>query len=667
MATIETYKYARLRSDTNIRLARILPAESDHARIQVEIQEHDQDSANNNYIALSYACGDTSLAFQVPIFCGQRSILIYPTLYYALLKLRDLPKLPPVWCDGLCIDQGQSDLSLEERSLQVSMMNKIYPGAQQVMIDLGETLGVHHEEFISMLHEIVSIPNHIYYSIVPETFYLVSFEAIPSEELEDADQTNQTFGPDPLLDVVPTGMQQKWCWEVFNDLLSRPFFRRLWVIQEHALAREVVFLLSDTMISGQMFIAATSRLHSLRVKIVKRLLETAFPREMLGKWSSFDFADIIFRTRHWREEANSNVSWDRLYSFMNETQPFECSDMRDKVYAILGLCNIKERQHPALRVDYNEETAHLAQRVTRYLLSLNAFFVLYRSIGCGDVSDISGPSWAIDLRARSSDLFQSFINADGTYDGNLFNAGRAIERAISQNAPANIPVSSPMLTMEAIVLSSLRSASPSSTLDPEDSSGLTLAFRSWVRLLSVWAADRFPSTVPHFESTSALLPTITVDTIFLNSWTHTRAWSRGSLHTDTNWLAGIYSSFSALLRAEDGSEVLVDEELATVTMESTPLLQALMLSAGRRVACSERTKHIDQPLISLVPGKAKIGDVLAVFVGMSVPFLLRAVKSSDGEQDNWTFRIVGQAYIHGLMDGQVFEEGWPQQRETTLI
>ena len=665
MAAVKTYKYERLKSDANIRLARILPAESEHAPIQVEIQEHDQESANNNYIALSYACGDTSLALQVPIFCGHQSILIYPTLYSALLKLRKLPKLLLVWCDGLCIDQGQSIPSLKERSLQVSIMHKIYPGAQQVIVDLGESLGAHHEEFINTLNEIVSIPNHVYHSVVPNMFdFLVSYEAIPGEEVEVGDQTNQTYGPESLLDVMPTEVQQKWFWEAFVDLLSRPFFRRLWVIQEYALAREVVFLLGDTTISGQIFVAATSRLHSLRLTIEKRLLYETFTLDMQGvvELSSFHLAGTIFRTRRWRQEANSNVPWDRLYSFMNATQPFECSDMRDKVYAILGLCNIKERQHPALRVDYNEKTAHLAQRVTRYLLSQNAFFVLYRSIGCEVVPEVSGPSWVFDLRARTFDVFKDSINTDGTYLKNRFNAGRAIGRAISQTAPANVPISSPILTMEAIVLSSLRSVSPSSALDPEDIGGIGLALRSWVRLLSVWAVEHFPSTVPHFESTSALLPTMTADTICLKTGP-----TRGSLHTDTKGLASIYSSFSAFLRAEDGSRALSDERFETIHMESMPCIHAFAYSSGRSVACSEETKHTGRPLISLVPGNARIGDVLAVFVGMSVPFLLRPAESIDGEQDNSTFRIVGQAYIHGLMDGQVFEEGWPEQREITLI
>jgi hypothetical protein len=40
------------------------------------------------------------------------------------------------------------------------------------------------------------------------------------------------------------------------------------------------------------------------------------------------------------------------------------------------------------------------------------------------------------------------------------------------------------------------------------------------------------------------------------------------------------------------------------------------------------------------------GDVIAVLLGGTVPFLLR--------EDGHNYRLIGDCYVHGIMDGELF-------------
>ena len=75
----------------------------------------------------------------------------------------------------------------------------------------------------------------------------------------------------------------------------------------------------------------------------------------------------------------------------------------------------------------------------------------------------------------------------------------------------------------------------------------------------------------------------------------------------------------------------------------------MVFRMGRRKA-----KTLDG-YIGLVPAKTRIGDFVWLFKGGSVPFIVR--------EDKGTMRLVGEAYIHGIMKGEAFDEGKCQDME----
>jgi hypothetical protein len=55
-----------------------------------------------------------------------------------------------------------------------------------------------------------------------------------------------------------------------------------------------------------------------------------------------------------------------------------------------------------------------------------------------------------------------------------------------------------------------------------------------------------------------------------------------------------------------------------------------------------------------VPEDAENGDVIAILVGFSVPFVLRQVSGCAGGSAN-EYKLVGHCYMHGIMDGELIE------------
>jgi hypothetical protein len=56
--------------------------------------------------------------------------------------------------------------------------------------------------------------------------------------------------------------------------------------------------------------------------------------------------------------------------------------------------------------------------------------------------------------------------------------------------------------------------------------------------------------------------------------------------------------------------------------------------------------------LGLGPSRTKRGNFVVIFHGGRTPFVIR--KSQSSCPDSQTYRIVGEAYVHGFMDGEVY-------------
>jgi hypothetical protein len=141
---------------------------------------------------------------------------------------------------------------------------------------------------------------------------------------------------------------------------------------------------------------------------------------------------------------------------------------------------------------------------------------------------------------------------------------------------------------------------------------------------------------------------------------------------------------SMMLNASFGPDVILDSGRKTILMKTSwpasrnlrgdySLLQAepsLLLqndnrftdafgsaSSGRKFAITEHSVT-KQKRMALVPPETKEKDLICVIYGLEVPFVLRRLnKPTTGN----CFQLVGECYVHGIMDGEALNDGSEQE------
>jgi hypothetical protein len=68
----------------------------------------------------------------------------------------------------------------------------------------------------------------------------------------------------------------------------------------------------------------------------------------------------------------------------------------------------------------------------------------------------------------------------------------------------------------------------------------------------------------------------------------------------------------------------------------------------------------DWNYFSMIPVGSEPGDILVVLAGAKVPLVLRSCRC-DNAQDTYSYLIIGGAYVHNWMDGEVSTAGFEEQ------
>lgn len=76
----------------------------------------------------------------------------------------------------------------------------------------------------------------------------------------------------------------------------------------------------------------------------------------------------------------------------------------------------------------------------------------------------------------------------------------------------------------------------------------------------------------------------------------------------------------------------------------------IMCSAGRAFCVTKRG------YVGMVPPGSEVGDMICILRGLNTPFVLRETKSTGKRRTKRDkkrrVQLVGEAYIHGMMDGE---------------
>ena len=236
------------------------------------------------YDALSYTWGDMDKTSTVKV--NGKSLEVTENLHSALQHLRSENMDRILWVDAICIDQSNEI----ERGHQVQQMCKTYSQAEEVVVWLGQATEATDVfmESLQRLDEYSSMHKHRHWDLAQWTTF---WDLVPK---------NPCFEPH----------------EAMNALLWRPWFERVWILQEIANAKKASILCGTKSVRAQTFALAPSLVGITPDRHCQAVLDIMPGRLRENTW--------------WTENRD-------LYNLLLKFSESEASDPRDKVYALLGI------------------------------------------------------------------------------------------------------------------------------------------------------------------------------------------------------------------------------------------------------------------------------------------------------------------------------------------
>lgn len=288
-------------------------------------------SARTSYAALSYTWGDMQKKASVNLDGHQFPVTTNLEAALRQMRKRAQPPIRPKytphesywWIDANCVNQED----LAERNRQVAIMRKIYKSASSVQVWLGEAA-----DQSEMAMNVISQPTN-----VPKR------------------------GPgEPEIQYPTIANDQKVLhWKTIAALLQRPWWERVWVRQEIAVAQSITFHCGDSTCTFQDIGASVERLTNLVNQLGFEPQQQKATRSgghgnpaSPFKVSPFVQADLLHRLKY---RMGNYEGYMDLKNLMFHTRSCKATDLRDKIFSILGLADpdIHELQ-PDYHLSVNE-------------------------------------------------------------------------------------------------------------------------------------------------------------------------------------------------------------------------------------------------------------------------------------------------------------------------
>ncbi|KAI4859202.1 heterokaryon incompatibility protein-domain-containing protein [Hypoxylon rubiginosum] len=259
--------------------------------------------------ALSYVWGDQSDPEEITLYTTSGRfwssskkhigvLRIGRNLAAALRRLRHKRKKRALWCDSICINQND----LAEREREVQRMAHIYLHTDKVVAWLGPEA----DDSQLALEKLAFTGSQIVSKGWDDG--VVTSSATPKAD-------ERYTQPDVEFPFSPRE------WQAIERLIDRPWFKRLWVRQEIALACSAVIVCGNAEVSWTLLKNAT-------ICLAQKLPRPKLPEDCLTRYEKNleNLNSLIF--------ANAGMSNSDVIALTRDSL---CMDDRDRVYGVLGI------------------------------------------------------------------------------------------------------------------------------------------------------------------------------------------------------------------------------------------------------------------------------------------------------------------------------------------
>ncbi|KAH7350751.1 heterokaryon incompatibility protein-domain-containing protein [Rhexocercosporidium sp. MPI-PUGE-AT-0058] len=644
------YTYERLDKPNTIRLINLLPSNpSDidrnlHCTFSVvSLADHPA------FAALSYTWGEN--AFTETLECEGNVLHITKNLHVALLQSRLSDKPLIIWADAVCINQSDNT----EKSLQIPLMADIYSQAAEVLIWLGE--GTEATKDVML-----------YLKRIGQKFIDRGKEIL--EPRDERSPDNDALWKDVIDDPNLEKTDMIW---------TRPWFSRVWIIQELALANRPTVRCGDICMDWEVLFASCEALGRAAID------GSLFWDQASNRPRSFKATTTmnVWKLNDMRKRLNSqiNMSSSEILECLDAARGFHCRDTVDRIFGLSSIFN-RGRDIP-FAIGYGKSEAEVFTEFARWSLQHGDIVDILSFAGHANHSLISNslglPSWVPDWRLR----YRSPIDILGGFTAGHKLASIAIVHETSDELLVKGMIVDKVI---AIVLESDAwvtggQESVSSFLHPahlpEWYVQVELVIEKFMR--TNWGSEeKYIGGGGLWEALARTLIIDRNDAIF--DYTRDRP-NNSSPDEPITPPHGYFPTF----RAHMLSSLIPPEQESPTTQPSLAIMPYESLEYHSRVSSitSNRCFFITSlGYIGLGPKGLKLNDVVCVPAGASVPYILRPInpdfklywqgveKAREAyvqlpkggkllpyvlRKEEEKYALIGECYTHGLMRGEVWD------------
>jgi hypothetical protein len=633
------------------------------------------------FTALSYTWGapyreidansdDLSLpVFSAEILCNGRPFSVTQNLFDALSILRAVCKTDFVWIDGICINQ--SDRS--ERAHQVALMGEIYSIAQEVIAWLGpERVGL--DDMIwatSTLQTALRKHNERFGPIA----YNVSTLINPAlqQELGVEDSTRRLMG---LVEFY-------WACRFFN---------RAWIVQEMVLARALRMFCGSKEISFSHLLELTAALDSMGwaeglvalLPLEQRFVGEAFLRDVVhwGTLREYHTNEMAQQQQEmpleemYQPQTDLERSFGWLLHLLNSNRLAACSDLRDKIYAILGIADVyfDMRISEHVQPDYLISVEKLYTTITKRILNHSRFldpvsFVEHRQ---SVAMSSKLPSWVPDYSSINR-RYPLMLLCDRLHPFDASSGSGSSTQSLRE-------VSGSILTCLGVQFDRVHDVCPVDMVESlgwyhiwpllEFCAGLPAVINGCSRLEAMWRTfivDTAEGTYPapttlerSFRAKVASHIGMAMDQKVIEGARESDQLNALKTITERYRDNGspefcliqaesiqIFNRFKDRRALEGPARDAMLQEIADASAIIGPYMRACQRPSQDRRLLTTKTG-----LLVLGPDSCQAGDQIWLLRDARVPYLLRPVPDNTA---SFEFQLVGDCYIHGFMHGEMLQ------------
>jgi Heterokaryon incompatibility protein (HET) len=290
--------------------------------------KQEEDSATFRWEALSWVWGAYG-DFRTIIVNG-RTFQVTRNLFIALSHLRQERSDRLLWIDGICINQTD----IAERSSQISQMAFLFHRASKVIAWLGEG-NASSQIVMRLARNLHDFESGNLISCDENIMYILAL----------------TFGVPNVKANLSNSLFHYWNihkfenWNHVDHMVDRNLFRRSWVLQEGALAKDLVVTCGMDSISWDAFFRAVS----LRYSHDGRARDS----QTINKgWSAIQAIENL------RQLVATKKHLPDLLELLWACRNYQSTDPRDRIFALLGVSNLLYGHGPhhqlGFEIDYSK-------------------------------------------------------------------------------------------------------------------------------------------------------------------------------------------------------------------------------------------------------------------------------------------------------------------------